>query len=79
MATFNKTKIGRLTRLGRTFRHTYIYFFALNRFCFRKIVSKVLNFQFFSLRRKPLMATLSKTRPLISRRYAAEQGMEIPN
>ena len=35
--------------------------------------------QFFLLRKQPLAATLSKTRPLISRRYVADQGMEISN
>ena len=37
----------------------------------------MLNFQFFLPWKQPLVATLSKTRPLISRRYVAEQGMDI--
>ena len=37
----------------------------------------MLNFQFFLPSKQPLVATLSKTRPLISRRYVAEQGMNI--
>ena len=39
----------------------------------------MLNWLFFLLRKQPLVATLSKTRPLISRRYVAEQGMNISN
>ena len=37
----------------------------------------MLNFQFFLFRKQPLVAALSKTRPLISRRYAPEQGIDI--
>ena len=52
---------------------------ALQRFCFRKIVSKMINFQFYLLRKQRFVAILHKTHPLISRRYVAEQGMNIPN
>ena len=49
------------------------------RFCFRKKVSKMQIFLFFLPQKQPLVATSSKTYPLISRRYVAEQGMNIPN
>ena len=39
----------------------------------------MLNFQFFLPRKQPLVATLSKTNPIVSRKYVAEQGMDIPN
>ena len=50
-------------------------------FSFRKTDSKMLNFQFFLLRKQHLVATLdtlNETRPPISR-YVAEQGMDIPD
>ena len=39
----------------------------------------MLNWLFFLLRKQSLVATFSKMRPLISRRYVAEQGMSISN
>ena len=39
----------------------------------------MLNWLFFLLRKQRLVATFSKMRPLISRRYVAEQGMNISN
>ena len=39
----------------------------------------MLNWLLYLLRKQPLVATLSKTPPLISRRYVAEQGMNISN
>ena len=63
--------------------HEYLKIFsvALQRFGFRKIVSKMLNFQFFLPRKQHLLATLSKTRPFISRRYIylSEQDIDIQN
>ena len=39
---------------------TLTFMVALLRFCFRKIVSNMLNFQFFLLWKQPSVATLSK-------------------
>ena len=41
--------------------------------------SQKRNIQFFSSRKQPLVATLSKTSTLIPERYLAEQGIDIPN
>ena len=54
---------------------------TLHHFFFRKTDSKMLNFQFFLLRKQHLVATLdtlNETHPSISR-YVAEQGMDIPD
>ena len=53
---------------------------ALNRFCFRKIASKMQIFQgFFYLLKEPLVATLNETCALASRTNIAKKGMIIPN
>ena len=45
-------------------KNSYIFLVALHRVCFRKIVLELINFQFFLLRKQPLVANLNKTRPL---------------
>ena len=54
----------------------YLHFFRCTTpFLLQKNSLKMLNFQFVLLRKHFLVATLSKPRPLISRRYVAEQGI----
>ena len=63
--------------------HEYLKIFSvvLQHFGFKKIVSKMTNFQFFLPRKQHLVATLSKTRPFISRRhiYLSEKDTDIQN
>ena len=51
------------------------FFRCTTPFWLQKNSLKMLNFQFFLLRKQFFVATLSKPRPLISRRYVAEQGI----
>ena len=51
---------------------------AILRFCFRKIASKMLDFQNFLFQKVPLVGILSKTRTLISRTYVAKQQTNLP-
>ena len=54
----------------------HLHFFRCKApFSLQKNSLKMLNFQFFLLRKQFLVATLSKPCPLISRRYLAEQGI----
>ena len=84
VATFNKAcarssnkQVDEQTRNVPVYQKHINFLVTLHRFRFRRKVSKMLNFQFFLPSKQPLVATLSKTRPLISRRYVAEQGMNI--
>ena len=49
----------------------------LHRFYYRKIASKMLNVQDSLPLQEPLVANLSDIHPLISRKYPAEQGMDV--
>lgn len=50
---------------------------AFHRFYSRKIPSKMLNFQDSLPLQEPLLANLSDMHPFISRKYPAEQGMDV--
>ena len=86
VATFNKasalTSRKQVAYQGMNVQlhHKHLKFLAaLHRFCFRKKSSKILTFQFFLHRKQPLVAPLSKTRPLISRRKSRSvaKGIQI--
>ena len=54
----------------------HLHFFRCKApFSLQKNSLKMLNFQFFLLRKQFLVATLSKPGPLIPRRYVGEQGI----
>ena len=89
VATFNKasalTSRKQVAYQGMNVQlhHKHLKFLAaLHRFRFRKKSSKILTFQFFLPRKQPLVAPLSKTRPLISRRKKQEccqRNLDISN
>ena len=54
----------------------HLHFFRCTApFSLQKNGLKMLNFQFFLLRKQFFVATLSKPRPIITRRYVADQGI----